>query len=77
MNSEEFVIKIRALHCTPLEFRTGLLAGAFGLKVATVRSLPLQQQADCEDNYRGEASISWISAAFQLNILMSADEVMD
>ena len=23
----EFVFKIRALHCTPLEFRTGFLAG--------------------------------------------------
>ena len=32
----EFVFKIRALHCTPLEFRTGFLAGAFNLKVATV-----------------------------------------
>ena len=25
----EFVFKIRALHCTPLEFRTGFLAGGF------------------------------------------------
>ena len=75
----DFVFKIRALHCGPLEFRTGFLAGAFNLKVATAPSLPLQQQADNEDSYRdrGDASISWISAAVQLLILMSVDEVMD
>ena len=31
------LFKIKALHCTPLEFTTGFLAGAFNLKVATVR----------------------------------------
>ena len=46
------------------------------MKVATVSSLPLQQQAD---SYRdqGGARISRISAAFQLLILTSADEVMN
>ena len=42
----EFDFKRRALHCTPLEFRTGLLSGAFNLKVATVFSLPTQHQAN-------------------------------
>ena len=72
------VFKIRALHCTPIEFRTGFLVGAFNLKIATVSSLLLQQQADNKVNYRdqGDASISWISAAFQLLILTFADEVM-
>ena len=47
MNSDnEFVFKIRALHCNPLEFRTEFLAGAFNLEVATVPSLLLQHQAD-------------------------------
>ena len=45
----------------------------------TVSSLPLQQQADNKDSYRdrGNTRISQLSAAFQLLILMSADEVMD
>ena len=47
--------------------------------VLTVCNLPLQQQADNEDSHRdrGDTSISWISVAVQLLILMSADEVMD
>ena len=74
-----FVFKLRPLHCTPLEFRTANLAGAFNVKVATIASLPLQQQVDNEDSYRdrGDANISPISAAIKLFILMSADEVMD
>ena len=64
----EFDFKIRALHCTPLEFITGFLVGAFNLKVATILSLPAQHQAN-------KTSISWISV--QLFILMSADEMMD
>ena len=49
------------------------------MKVTAVNSLPLQQQADNEDSYRdrGQASISRTSAAVQLLILTSADEVMD
>ena len=74
-----FVFKLRPLHCTPLEFRTANLAGAFNVKVATIASLPLQQQVDNEDSYRdrGDANISPISVAIKLFILMSADEVMD
>ena len=61
----------------PLEFRTGFLA--FNFKVATVSSLPLQQQDIEEDSYRdrGDTSISWISAALQLLIWKSVYEVMD
>ena len=47
VNSDnKFVFKIKALHCTPLEFRIGFLVGGFNLKVPTVPSLPLQQQGD-------------------------------
>ena len=28
-SDNEFISKIRAVHCTPLEFRTGFLAGGF------------------------------------------------
>ena len=45
-SDNEFVFKIKALHCTPLEFRIGFLVGGFNLKVPTVPSLPLQQQGD-------------------------------
>ena len=78
-SDKEFVFKIRALHCTPLEFRTGFLAGAFNLKVATIRSLPLHNKRTQPNSYRdpGDASIAWISAAFHLLILMSTHEVMD
>ena len=61
------------------ERRREVKGTAFKLKVATIISLPLQQQGDNKDSYRdrGDASISRISAAFQLLIVTSADEVMD
>ena len=46
MKQVEFVFKIRALHCTPLEFITGFLAGAFDLKVATEETLHLLDLRD-------------------------------
>ena len=74
MKQVEFVFKARALHCTPLEFRAGLLAG--GLLIWK-RRLLVQTDNQDSDRDRGDASISRISAAFQLLILTFADDVMN
>ena len=48
------------------------------MKVATVLSLATQQQTNTTKQLeRPRRGFSWISAAVQLFILMSADEVMD
>ena len=67
MKQFEIVFKIRALHSTPLEFRTGFFAG--GVKF---------ESSDCYSySDRGDTSISQISVTFQLLILMPMDKVMD
>ena len=46
------LFKIRALHCTPLEFRTRFLAGDFNLQVATIRRKRAEPQRTVKWLYR-------------------------